>query len=222
MLLEYVRIWLYNFLNISAHINCNHLPLKQVSKKKVETVKCSTVDLRYDVVQYDQKISIVFRIEWLRDISNWQCIVSFADKTWPQSPLLVCVDGKVLHVLQGSLRQGDFLRFHAFIAVNTLRPRQNDRHFPDDIFKSIFLNENAWISIKFSLKFVPKGRINNIPTLVQIMAWRRLGDKPLSEPMMVNSLTHICVSRPQWVKLSETTHFQNIIFKNIILFMIGI
>ena len=42
--------------------------------------------------------------------------------------------------------------------------------------------------------------INNNPALFQIMAWRRLGDKPLSEPMMVSSLTHICVTRPQWVK----------------------
>ena len=69
--------------------------------------------------------------------------------------------------------------------VNTLRPRQYGRHFADDIFKCIFLNENIWISIKISLKFVPKGPINNIPALVQIMAWRRPGDKPLSEPMMV-------------------------------------
>ena len=84
--------------------------------------------------------------------------------------------------------------------VNTLRPRQNGRHFPDDSFKWIFLNENIWISIEVSLKFVPKGPINNIPALVQIMAWRRPGDKPLSEPMMVSLLTHICVTRPQWVK----------------------
>ena len=59
-------------------------------------------------------------------------------------------------------------------------------HFPDDIFKCIFLNENVWISIKISLKVVPKVQINNIPTLVQIMAWCRPGDKPLSEPMMVS------------------------------------
>ena len=69
----------------------------------------------------------------------------------------------------------------------------------DDIFKCIFLNENAWIPVKISLKFVPKGPINNIPALVQIMAWRRPGDKPLSEPMRVSLLTHICVTRPQWV-----------------------
>ena len=83
--------------------------------------------------------------------------------------------------------------------VNTLRPRQNGRRFADAVFKGIFLNENVWILIKFSLKFVPKGPINNIPALVQIMAWRRPGDKPLSEPMMVRSLTHIYVTRPQWV-----------------------
>ena len=88
--------------------------------------------------------------------------------------------------------------------LNTLRPRQNGRHFPDDIFKWIFLNENVWISINISLKFVARGAINNSPTLVQVMAWRRPGDKPLSELMMVYLLTHICVIRPQWVKTHDT------------------
>ena len=50
---------------------------------------------------------------------------------------------------------------------------------------------------EFRLKFVPKGPINNIPALVQIMVWRRPGDKPLFEPMMVSLLTHIRVTRPQ-------------------------
>ena len=81
----------------------------------------------------------------------------------------------------------------------TLRPRQNGRHFPNDTFKCIFLNENIYISINISLKFVPKVQINNIPTLVSIMAWHRPVDKPLSEAMMVRLPTHICVSRPQWV-----------------------
>ena len=84
--------------------------------------------------------------------------------------------------------------------VNSLRPRQYGRHFPDDILKCIFLNENISISINISLKFVPKGRINNIPALVQIMAWHRQpGDEALSEPMMIILLTHIYVTRPQWV-----------------------
>ena len=88
-------------------------------------------------------------------------------------------------------------RIDPSLSLNTLWPRQNGRHFADDIFKCIFLNENVSIAIKISLKFVPKGPINNIPALVQIMAWRRPGDKPLSEPMVVSLPTHICVTRPQ-------------------------
>ena len=44
------------------------------------------------------------------------------------------------------------------------------------------------------------GPINNTPALVQIMAWRRSGDMPLSEPMIISLLTLIWVTRPQWVK----------------------
>ena len=47
--------------------------------------------------------------------------------------------------------------------VKTLRPRQNGRQIADDTNKCLFLNENVWIPIKISLKFVPKGLINNIP-----------------------------------------------------------
>ena len=84
--------------------------------------------------------------------------------------------------------------------VNTLRSRRNRRHFADDNLKCLFLNENVWISIKISLKFVPTVPINNSPSLVQVMAWRLPDDKPLCEPIMDTSLTHICVTRPQWVK----------------------
>ena len=72
--------------------------------------------------------------------------------------------------------------FNAWSLINTLRPRQNGRLFADDTFKRIFLNENYRITIKISLKFVPRGLFNIIPALVLIMAWRRPGDKPLSEP----------------------------------------
>ena len=90
--------------------------------------------------------------------------------------------------------------------VNTLRPRQNGRRFADYIFKFIFLNKNVWISLKISLKFVPNGPMNNIPPLVQIMAWCRSGNKPLSEPMMDSLLTHICITRPEWVKHISHSH----------------
>ena len=71
---------------------------------------------------------------------------------------------------------------------NTLRPRQNGRRFANDIFKRIFLNENVYISIKISLKFVPKGPINNIPALVQIMAWCHPG---INASLGLNELTRI-------------------------------
>ena len=96
-----------------------------------------------------------------------------------------------------------------FLIVNmiiTLRPRQNGCRFPDDIFKDIFLNENVLISIKISLKFVLNDPISNIPALVQIMAWRRPGDKSLSEPMMASLSRHICVTRPQWVICHNDSH----------------
>ena len=64
-----------------------------------------------------------------------------------------------------------------------------------------FLNDNVWISLKISRKFgTIKCPIYNNPALIKIMAWRRSGDKPLSETMMVSLLTHICVTRPRWVK----------------------
>ena len=52
----------------------------------------------------------------------------------------------------------------------------------DNIFKRIFLNVNIWISLKISPNCVHKVPINNIP---------------LSEPMVVSLLMHICVTRPQ-------------------------
>ena len=42
-----------------------------------------------------------------------------------------------------------------FRTINKLMPGQNGHHFPNDIFEWIFLNENVWILIKISLKFVP-------------------------------------------------------------------
>ena len=106
-----------------------------------------------------------------------------------------------------------------FNTLSMLRPSQNSRHFPDYIFKCIDLNENVWISLKFGgwgwggvvvgwgggcpINIGSWGGVGGVQlTLVQIMVWRRPGDKPLAEPMMVSLLMHIyiCVSRSQWVK----------------------
>ena len=69
--------------------------------------------------------------------------------------------------------------------------------------QTTYLNAFSWMKMyEFRLKFhrnlFLRG-INKIPALVHIMAWRRLGDKPLSEPMMFRYATHIYVTRPQWV-----------------------
>ena len=50
-----------------------------------------------------------------------------------------------------------------------------------DIFKSIFVNENDLIRIEISLKFVLRCPVDNMPELVQVMAWHRSGDKPLPD-----------------------------------------
>ena len=73
-------------------------------------------------------------------------------------------------------------------------------------FSNIFSSVKMFkISIKISLKFVPKGPINNVPALIQIMAWCCPGNKPLSGPLMVSLLMHICITRPQWIN-----HHKNI------------
>ena len=71
--------------------------------------------------------------------------------------------------------------------------RQTDRRTDGQTDWTI--HRAAWSQLKISLKSVARGPSNNAPILfVQIMAWRRSGDKPLSEPMMVSLPTHICVT----------------------------
>ena len=82
-----------------------------------------------------------------------------------------------LLLISGSYRENNILTHWG--------PRQNGRHFADDIFKCIFFNENFLILNKISLKYVPWGLIDNMAALAQLMAWHRIGDKPLSVPMLV-------------------------------------
>ena len=107
------------------------------------------------------------------------------------------------------------------ISVNILRPRQNC-HFPDDIFKCIFLNENVWISLKISLKFVPKVQINTIPALVNIMVWSRV----IIWTNAGNLMTHIRVTRPQWLKkkrvLSDDMPFEGLLHDAVLIWAYGV
>ena len=56
-----------------------------------------------------------------------------------------------------------------------------------------------------SLSFVPRCLILNI-ALAQMMVWCQTGGMPLSEPMMVNLLMLICVTRLQWVTNIRSRH----------------
>ena len=86
-------------------------------------------------------------------------------------------------------------------------------------FECISLNENLRILNKISLKYVPCGLINNMATLVQIMAWHRTGDRHYLKPYWYVVMTHICVIRPQWVSTlrprQRSHHFSDDIFKYI-------
>ena len=73
--------------------------------------------------------------------------------------------------------------FDLNMSIKSSSHGQNGRHFADDIFICIFATKKFCILIKMSLKFVPRGPIHNKSTLVSITAWRRIGTKPLSEPM---------------------------------------
>ena len=155
-----------------------------------------------------------FKKKWNNHLAS-QNLVSIGSSQSPNHRLNHCGLHKMVlwHSAGGNYAIPNMSEFHIGLKMNNLRtqshlPGANEfTHWGRDKMAAIlqtcnhiFVNENVKISIKFSLKFVSKGPINNIPTLVPIMAWRRSGDKPLSEPMMVSLPTHICVTRPQWVK----------------------
>ena len=118
---------------------------------------------------------------------------------------VICMVEK--HNIEGILPKGPYPPWNGPFWQDTLhieamqKYQQKCCHFGDNIFRCIFLNKNVWISLKISLKFVPKFQINNIPVLVQIMAWRWPVDKPLSEPIMVSLLMHICHLAPMSYQL---------------------
>ena len=88
------------------------------------------------------------------------------------------------------------------LAINSSLPGQNSSRFANDIFKCIFLNEKFCISIWISLKFVPEGAIHKKRALVQVMAWRGVGNKPLPEPVLIQFTDeYICVTKGRWVNV---------------------
>ena len=122
---------------------------------------------------------------------NWPCSAHEIREVYPLVQNHRCFSSKQqqnkttpIYVASASI--DTLTRYHCIwmVLVNSSLPGQNGRHFTDDFFKCIFLNAKFCILIQISMKFVPRGWFGNKWALVQIMAWRRTGDEPLSEPML--------------------------------------
>ena len=94
----------------------------------------------------------------------------------------------------------DALTLPTVTVINSSPLGQNGCHFANDNFRCIFVNEKFRILIKIALKFVPQGPIDNISALVSIMAWRQIGDKPLSKPILTRFTDAYMRHLGGWVK----------------------
>ena len=86
---------------------------------------------------------------------------------------------------------------------NSSPPRQDGHHATGDIFKCIFMNEKSCILIEIPPKFVPKVRLTSQSidksVLIQVMAWRQRGNKPLTEPMQTQFTDAYMQYNERWV-----------------------
>ena len=113
---------------------------------------------------------------------NLMMIISSEHLVW--TALIVIMGKKTWGCQVARLPMATGLRF--FTDGNTLRPRQNGRHFFRLHIQMYFLEWKSSYFIHLSPKLVPKCPINNNTSLVQTMASRWAGNKPLSEQMMVH------------------------------------
>ena len=125
--------------------------------------------------------------------SSWYCLTSMIEELHELSPA-----GKMTYSYWSGSKTNCCCVASSDIKQTTLLEKRVLTHWGRDkmaaishMFKCIFFNENISISIKISLKIVSN---------VQMMAWRRSGDKPLFEPMVISLVTHINVTRHQWIK----------------------
>ena len=136
-------------------------------------------------------LDVGFRDHFLNAPSQWektlQCnVVTHWLGSYTKWSLGLCIDHNSpslvrLHMTELLAINGLFTDIYRWLNSS---PGQNGCHFTDNIFRCIFVNENFCFLIKSSIKFVPKGPIDNNPTLVLRMAWRQTGNKPLSQPML--------------------------------------
>ena len=114
---------------------------------------------------YPQTYMLLYTSMYLREW--WQYKQSLYEISFFRSQSIVC-ESKDFKV--GSIITMPQIAYAQYPFKSSL-PGQNGRHFTGDIFRCIIVNEKFCIFITISLKFVPKGPIDNNPALVQIMAW---------------------------------------------------
>ena len=135
------------------------------------------VYIHWHILKLSQNICKVLKC--LFSISNMFCIPSHA----PISDLMGCSFHRNHSGVTGSNMWNVWI-YHTLSSLTHPPPDKMAAILADDIFNCIFLNENDRILTQISLKYVPRSPIDNKSSLVQVMAWRRTGDKPLPEPMM--------------------------------------
>ena len=91
--------------------------------------------------------------------------------------------------------------------LNSSPPGQNGRHFTDDNFKCIIVNEKFCILIEISLKFVPKCPIDNKTVMVQVRAEQ--ATSCYLNQCWRSSPTHICGTRGRWVNSHYNAGFDS-------------
>ena len=132
-------------------------------------------------------------------INKWQTAVVMSSLNKMRSLALQALWNQCIQLEQVSLH-------HRVISnhdINSSPPGQNSRLFADDIFRCIFVNEKFCISIRISLKFVPKGPIDNTWALIKVMAWRRISH--YLNQCWFSPLTHVCDTRGRWVNDVSST-----------------
>ena len=198
-------VFIYHVPSWLCDILTNPLPQNDevYSKWRHETVKTGHLSIWFyllvEIILLVANISIIVLHKWWTPVFSLCIIPLFSRHGVLPSPKHVAVCTQ-----QWSVKWSTDQQFWSVIgSINSSPPGQNGRHFADNLFKCIFVNEKFCISIRISLKFVPKGPINNKSALVQVMAWRQTSDKPLPEPMMTQFTdAFICGTRGSWVNSS--------------------
>ena len=98
--------------------------------------------------------------------------------------------------------------------INSSLPGQYGRRFADDLFRGNFVNERFCNLILISLKFIPMGTIDNKAALVQVMAWRWIGNKPLPEPMLTQFTDVLINRRPITVRAAPVGLLLTLIYSD--------